>query len=123
MDTLEVDPSPPPYNVGTTTTATTRTTRGCNNVAREDCNCVSASELKMALERFRDYKRALVGQHVHHHVRLLIRTCCDRLRLQMPSRPSLWVFRCWNHLLNSLVGMSEAESLDVIANVHDSCKE
>jgi len=61
MDTLEVDPAPPPYNVGTTTTATTRTTGGCNNGAREGCNCVSASELEMALELFRKYKRALVG--------------------------------------------------------------
>nr|CAD2170903.1 unnamed protein product [Meloidogyne enterolobii] len=59
MDTLEVDPAPPPYNVGTTTTATTRTTGGCNNGAREGCNCVSASELEMALELFRKYKRAL----------------------------------------------------------------
>jgi len=61
MDTLEVDPAPPPYNVGTTTTATTTTTRGSNNGAREGCNCVSASELEMALEQFRYYKRALVG--------------------------------------------------------------
>uniref|UniRef100_A0A914N7M6 Uncharacterized protein n=2 Tax=Meloidogyne TaxID=189290 RepID=A0A914N7M6_MELIC len=59
MDTLEVDPAPPPYNVGTTTTATTTTTRGSNNGAREGCNCVSASELEMALEQFRYYKRAL----------------------------------------------------------------
>ncbi|CAK5074940.1 unnamed protein product [Meloidogyne enterolobii] len=54
MDTLEVDPAPPPYNVGTTTTTTTRTTG-----SREGCNCVSTSELKMALEQFREYKRAL----------------------------------------------------------------
>uniref|UniRef100_A0A914LS88 Uncharacterized protein n=1 Tax=Meloidogyne incognita TaxID=6306 RepID=A0A914LS88_MELIC len=51
-------PPPPPYNVVTTTTAAARISRGCQNPPKE-CNCVASSELQMALERFRVYKRAL----------------------------------------------------------------